>query len=205
MLIEGMAIAGFAVGATSGYIYIRSEYPHAIRAMGRAIETRARLHGAARPRMFDIEVRVGAGAYVCGEETSLLESIEGKRGEVRAKPPLPAHRRPVRPADDHQQRADARRRALHPRRGRPRPMRITAWAARAGRCRSSLPAISGMAACSRPPSGSRSASWSTTSAAARSRAGRSARSRSAGRWAPISRRRCSICRSTMRPSPPPTG
>jgi formate dehydrogenase iron-sulfur subunit len=89
MLIEGMAIAGFAVGATRGYIYIRSEYPHAIRAMGRAIET-ARTHGLLGPD-FDIEVRVGAGAYVCGEETSLLESIEGKRGEVRAKPPLPAH------------------------------------------------------------------------------------------------------------------
>jgi formate dehydrogenase iron-sulfur subunit len=89
MLIEGMAIAGFAVGATQGYIYIRSEYPHAIRAMGRAIET-ARAHGLLGPD-FDIEVRVGAGAYVCGEETSLLESIEGRRGEVRAKPPLPAH------------------------------------------------------------------------------------------------------------------
>jgi formate dehydrogenase iron-sulfur subunit len=89
MLIEGMAIAGFAVGATQGYVYIRSEYPHAIRAMGRAIET-ARAHRLLGPD-FDIEVRVGAGAYVCGEETSLLESIEGRRGEVRAKPPLPAH------------------------------------------------------------------------------------------------------------------
>ena len=94
MLIEGMAIAGFAVGATYGYIYIRSEYPHAIRAMQRAIET-ARRHGLlgrllGSDHVFDMEVRVGAGAYVCGEETSLLESIEGKRGEVRAKPPLPA-------------------------------------------------------------------------------------------------------------------
>jgi formate dehydrogenase iron-sulfur subunit len=95
-IIEGMAIAGLAVGATYGYIYIRSEYPHAIRAMERAIETaRAnRLLGASlldSDYAFDMEVRVGAGAYVCGEETSLLESIEGKRGEVRAKPPLPAH------------------------------------------------------------------------------------------------------------------
>jgi formate dehydrogenase iron-sulfur subunit len=89
MLIEGMAIAGFAVGATIGYVYIRSEYPHAIRSMARAIET-ARAHGLLGPD-FDIEVRAGAGAYVCGEETSLLESIEGRRGEVRAKPPLPAH------------------------------------------------------------------------------------------------------------------
>jgi formate dehydrogenase iron-sulfur subunit len=88
MLIEGMAIAGVAVGATQGYIYIRSEYPHAIRAMGRAIGT-ARAHGLLGAD-FDIEVRAGAGAYVCGEETSLLESIEGRRGEVRAKPPLPA-------------------------------------------------------------------------------------------------------------------
>jgi formate dehydrogenase iron-sulfur subunit len=88
MLIEGMAIAGFAAGATLGYLYVRSEYPHAIRAMGRAIET-ARAHGLLGAS-FDIELRVGAGAYVCGEETSLLESIEGRRGEVRAKPPLPA-------------------------------------------------------------------------------------------------------------------
>jgi len=88
MLIEGMAIAGFAVGASLGYVYIRSEYPHAIRAMRRAIET-ARTAGLLGSE-FDIEIRVGAGAYVCGEETSLLESIEGKRGEVRAKPPLPA-------------------------------------------------------------------------------------------------------------------
>jgi formate dehydrogenase iron-sulfur subunit len=88
MLIEGMAIAGFAVGATEGYVYIRSEYPHAIRAMRRAIET-ARAHGLLGPN-FDMDVQAGAGAYVCGEETSLLESIEGRRGEVRAKPPLPA-------------------------------------------------------------------------------------------------------------------
>src|SRR4051812_8381555 len=94
MLIEGMAIAGHAVGATYGYIYIRSEYPHAVRAMQRAVET-ARQHGLlgrllGSDHEFDLEVRVGAGAYVCGEETSLLESLEGRRGEVRAKPPLPA-------------------------------------------------------------------------------------------------------------------
>ena len=90
MLIEGMAIAGLAVGATRGFIYIRSEYPHAIRSMQRAIAI------ARRARVlddsFDLDVRIGAGAYICGEETSLLESIEGKRGQVRAKPPLPAHR-----------------------------------------------------------------------------------------------------------------
>ena len=84
-LLEGMAIAAHAVGAQVGYIYVRSEYPHAIAKLEAAIalaeDRLAPLH---------IEVRVGAGAYVCGEETSLLNSIEGKRGEVRAKPPLPA-------------------------------------------------------------------------------------------------------------------
>jgi len=95
VLIEGMAIAGLAVGATLGYIYVRSEYPHAIATLKTAIE-HARLagwlgndiHGSGK--QFDLEVRTGAGAYICGEETSLLESLEGKRGVVRAKPPLPA-------------------------------------------------------------------------------------------------------------------
>ena len=84
MLIEGMAIAGFAVGASKAYVYIRSEYPHAIAKMEAAIKLSAHLIAP-----FVVEVRVGAGAYVCGEETSLLNSLEGKRGEVRAKPPLP--------------------------------------------------------------------------------------------------------------------
>ncbi len=85
-LIEGVAIAGHATGASYGYIYIRSEYPFAIRAMEEAIRRSA---GIVAP--FALEVREGAGAYVCGEETALLDSIEGKRGQVRAKPPLPAH------------------------------------------------------------------------------------------------------------------
>ena len=85
MLIEGMAIAAYAVGARRGYIYIRSEYPHAIAKMTLAVQKCAHLIAP-----FAIEIRVGAGAYVCGEETSLLNSLEGKRGEVRAKPPLPA-------------------------------------------------------------------------------------------------------------------
>jgi formate dehydrogenase iron-sulfur subunit len=87
-LIEGMAIAGLACGATKGYVYIRSEYPVAIRVMEAAVRIAqdAGVLGAA----FDMEIRVGAGAYVCGEETSLLNSLEGKRGVVRAKPPLPA-------------------------------------------------------------------------------------------------------------------
>jgi len=95
VLIEGMTIAGLAVGATRGYIYVRSEYPHAIAALNHAIgtATRAGLLGqnvAGSGRAFELEVRKGAGAYICGEETALLESIEGKRGVVRAKPPLPA-------------------------------------------------------------------------------------------------------------------
>jgi len=84
-LIEGMAIAAHAVGARHGYIYIRSEYPFAIDTMRRAIVASADIVAP-----FTMEVRVGAGAYVCGEETALLDSIEGKRGQVRAKPPLPA-------------------------------------------------------------------------------------------------------------------
>ena len=94
-LIEGMAIAGVACGATKGFVYIRSEYPVAIRVMQDAV-TIARAAGILGASVlgsgtaFDMEVRVGAGAYVCGEETSLLNSLEGKRGVVRAKPPLPA-------------------------------------------------------------------------------------------------------------------
>ena len=88
-----MAIAGFAVGAAKGFVYIRSEYPHAIAAMTRALVTAhaERLIGPNAPHPFGLEIRVGAGAYVCGEETSLLESLEGRRGQVRPKPPLPAH------------------------------------------------------------------------------------------------------------------
>jgi formate dehydrogenase iron-sulfur subunit len=93
-LIEGMAIAGLACGAEKGFVYIRSEYPVAIAVMQKALEV-ARAGGLlgdvlGSGRQFDMEVRVGAGAYVCGEETSLLNSLEGKRGIVRAKPPLPA-------------------------------------------------------------------------------------------------------------------
>ena len=94
-LIEGMIIAGLAVGATRGFIYIRSEYPHAYRTMNAAIQAAAQA-GCLGPsimgsgRAFTLETRLGAGAYICGEETSLLDSLEGKRGMVRAKPPLPA-------------------------------------------------------------------------------------------------------------------
>jgi formate dehydrogenase iron-sulfur subunit len=94
-LIEGMIIAGIAVGATKGFVYLRSEYPDAIEVMTEAVVL-ARAAGLLGPsdlgsgHAFDMEIRTGAGAYVCGEETSLLNSLEGKRGVVRAKPPLPA-------------------------------------------------------------------------------------------------------------------
>ena len=94
-LVEGMTIAAVAVGATQGYIYLRSEYPHAHRALNAAIANAyaagwlgANILGS--DKNFDLEVRLGAGAYICGEETSLLDSLEGKRGQVRFKPPLPA-------------------------------------------------------------------------------------------------------------------
>ena len=94
-LIEGMTIAALAVGATQGYIYLRCEYPHAHRALNTAI---ANAYAACwlgtsiggSGKHFDLEVRLGAGAYICGEETSLLESLEGRRGQIRFKPPLPA-------------------------------------------------------------------------------------------------------------------
>jgi len=94
LLIEGMIIAGLAVGAGEGFVYVRSEYPHAYRTLSRAVEV-ARAAGILGPsvagsgRGFDLSVRLGAGAYVCGEETALFESLEGRRGQVRAKPPLP--------------------------------------------------------------------------------------------------------------------
>ena len=94
-LIEGMAIAAVAVGATQGFVYLRSEYPTAITRLRAAI---AIAEGAGvlgtsvlgSKHAFTLEVRVGAGSYVCGEETAMLESLEGKRGVIRSKPPLPA-------------------------------------------------------------------------------------------------------------------
>jgi len=95
VLIEGMTIAAVAVGATRGYIYLRSEYPDALVTLNDALDA-ARRGGylgdniRSSGKSFDIEVCVGAGAYICGEETAMLESLEGKRGMVRFKPPLPA-------------------------------------------------------------------------------------------------------------------
>jgi formate dehydrogenase iron-sulfur subunit len=95
MLIEGMTIAAIAVGATRGFIYLRVEYPHAHRALNEAIAAAYQAGYLGRNvlnsgKTFDLEVRLGAGAYICGEETSMLESLEGKRGEIRVRPPLPA-------------------------------------------------------------------------------------------------------------------
>ena len=95
LLLEGMTIAGVCIGAREGYIYLRSEYPHALRTLEAAIEAatgRGYLgeNVLGSGRRFTVEVRVGAGAYICGEETAMLESLEGKRGMVRYKPPLPA-------------------------------------------------------------------------------------------------------------------
>jgi NADH-quinone oxidoreductase subunit F len=93
-VIEGMVIAGFAIGASSGYIYLRGEYPYIVPVLTRAL-TEARAAGLLGPDIldsgfgFDIEIRVGAGAYICGEETALFESMEGKRGFPRVKPPFP--------------------------------------------------------------------------------------------------------------------
>ncbi|MEO6594097.1 MAG: NADH-quinone oxidoreductase subunit NuoF [Planctomycetota bacterium] len=95
MLLEGMVIAGLAVGATEGYIYLRSEYPDARIVLTTAMQ-RARAAGwigdnvLGSGKKFEVHLRIGAGAYICGEETAMLESLEGKRGMVRPKPPLPA-------------------------------------------------------------------------------------------------------------------
>jgi formate dehydrogenase iron-sulfur subunit len=95
VLIEGMTIAAICIGAMEGYIYLRSEYPYAYRIFNEAIATAVRggylgenILGS--DKSFNLEVRLGAGAYVCGEETAMLESLEGKRGMVRYKPPVPA-------------------------------------------------------------------------------------------------------------------
>jgi formate dehydrogenase iron-sulfur subunit len=95
VLIEGMTIAGLATGANHGYIYLRWEYPQAKLALEAAIAAAKTAHYLGQNiqgsgKAFELEVRMGAGAYICGEETSLLESLEGKRGQVRFKPPLPA-------------------------------------------------------------------------------------------------------------------
>jgi bidirectional [NiFe] hydrogenase diaphorase subunit len=94
-VLEGMAVAGYAVGANKGYVYVRAEYPLAIKRLEQAIKT-ARREGLLGREIFrtsfsfDVEIRIGAGAFVCGEETALIASIEGRRGQPRPRPPYPA-------------------------------------------------------------------------------------------------------------------
>ncbi len=124
-VLEGMAIAAYAVGADQGYVYVRGEYPLAIKRLRTAIEQAERqgLLGAPHPRhrlrLPRRRCASGAGAFVCGEETALIASIEGRRGTPRPRPPYPAQVRPVGPAHAHQQRRDLRQRpADHPERRR---------------------------------------------------------------------------------------
>ena len=124
-VIEAMTIAAFATGCEYGYVYLRGEYPLAWERLVNAV-TVARRHGflgddiMGQGMRFDIELRKGAGAYICGEETALFNSIEGFRGEPRNKPPFPVDAGLFRQADGHQQRRDARERARHRPRGRGR-------------------------------------------------------------------------------------
>ncbi len=96
-IVEGMAIAAFAVGSSQGYVYVRAEYPLAVERLQKAIDA-AKEHGLLGKRIlgfdfsFDLEIRMGSGAFVCGEETALIASIEGKRGEPRPRPPFPAQK-----------------------------------------------------------------------------------------------------------------
>jgi formate dehydrogenase iron-sulfur subunit len=205
MLIEGMAIAALAVGATQGYVYIRSEYPHAIGVINEAI-ARAEAAGYLGPNVcasgqaFHLHVRKAAGSYVCGEETAMLESIEGKRGIVRAKPPLPA---------------------MEGLFGQPTVINNVITFA-------SVPIILARARRSTglwhgpihrhiadPAGGQHQAGWLVekafgvtcansclTTAAAAARAARSRRCRWAGRWAPTCRSRNGTCRWTTKPMPP---
>jgi len=159
VLIEGMVIAGIATGATRGYIYTRSEYPHAIATMSEAISI-ARKCGIlgssvlGSDHSFDIEIRAGAGAYVCGEETALLNSLEGKRGIVRAKPPLPALQGFLgRPTVVNNVISPSRSSCI----AALPSIGISAWGAPAARSRSRSPAMLNMGACSRQLSACRSA------------------------------------------------
>jgi formate dehydrogenase iron-sulfur subunit len=203
VLVEGMTIAGIAVGATRGYIYVRSEYPHSIAHLEEAIDNVAAA-GYLGPdllgsgRTFELEVRKGAGAYICGEETALLESLEGKRGIVRAKPPLPA---------------------LAGLFGKPTVINNVLSLATVpiimdkgaryyqdygmGRSRGTLPVqLAGNikhGGLIEKPSASRCARSCTTTAAAAPRAGRSRRCRWAARSAPICPNRSGTRRSTTKP------
>ncbi|MCK7577601.1 MAG: hypothetical protein MZV65_18540 [Chromatiales bacterium] len=103
-VLEGMAIAGYAVGADQGYVYVRAEYPLAIAAAadrhpaGQAARACSAAASSRPPFNFDVDIRIGAGAFVCGEETALMASIEGRRGTAAAAPAVPGRERPVGPA-----------------------------------------------------------------------------------------------------------
>ena len=133
LLIEGMAIAALAVGATMGYVYIRSEYPHAFAVFSRAIE-RARAAGLLGPsvlgsgRAFDLEARLGAGAYICGEETSLLRKPRGEARRGARQAAAAGDFRPVRQANGHQQHAELRLDAVDPGARREGLRRLRRWA-----------------------------------------------------------------------------
>ena len=203
LVIEGMAIAALAVGATKGYVYIRSEYPHAFEAFSRAIE-RARasgLLGRQRPRLRQC-VRIEAAARrrrLCLRRGNLdAREHRGQAGPGSRQAAAAGDLGPVREADRHQQHAELRLGLPGYSPTAPRPMRSMGLGGRSARSRSSSPETSSAAAWSSSPSGRRSASSSRISAAARARAGRSARCRSAARSAPISRESCSTRRSTTR-------
>ncbi len=112
-VIEAMAIAAYAIGAKQGYVYVRAEYPLAVSRLGSALE-QARERGLLGENIlgtgfsFDLEIRMGSGAFVCGEETALMTSIEGNRGEPRPRPPFPAQKGLWRQADAAEQRGDLR-------------------------------------------------------------------------------------------------
>ena len=130
-VVEGMLIAAYAIGATKGYVYCRAEYPLAIERLARPSASAARAGLLGRDILgslvdFDITIKMGAGAFVCGEETAILASIEGGRGMPRPRPPYPGRVRPARLPDGAEQRGDAGQRAGRPRQRRrvvPRPGR----------------------------------------------------------------------------------
>ena len=206
VLIEGMTIAGIAVGATKGYIYIRSEYPHAVAAHGSGDRARARRrHARQERRRLGHALRHGSPRRrrrLCLRRGDLAARQPGRQARPGARQAAAAGAQgPVRQADRDQQRAVARRRADHPGQRR----RVLSRLRHGPVARHDADPARRQHQARRPVrdarSASRSASWSTTSAAARAAAARCARCRSAGRSAPISRARCSTRRSTTRPSP----
>ena len=207
-IVEAMTIAGIATGAERGYLYLRGEYPLARERLADAID-QAQRGRPPRPgrrgsgRAFDLELRIGAGAYIAGEETALFESIEGGRPEPRNKPPFPVEVGPVRQADDGQQRRDPRERAAAPADGRRGLHGASAPAAAPpARSCSASPGTSPARACTRRRSARRWARCSSSPAASRT-AGASRPCSSAARRASSSARTRWTCRSPSRRRAPP--